>query len=387
MNEFDNIRPFNNDEVAAVMQDLLNEQEFFHALAKIQFPRFTKLFPKTATVITRKYLQNKILQIKTIEQVQDIVCDQMEKLFKRTADDVSKNGLSNLNNSKNYLFISNHRDIVMDPATIGYFLLKSNHKTCEIAIGDNLLKKKYISDLMRLNKCFIVNRSAVGREKLFALKNLSAYIHHTLENKNNIWIAQSEGRAKDGKDRTDPAIIKMFHMGRKDKKLNIQEDLSRLNIVPVSISYEYDPCDRMKCEELYAIATEGKFEKDETTDEKSIAAGINGYKGNIHVEFGNIIDIQEDNAQHIASLIDEQIINNYRLYPSNFIAYEMLQKKNPEIGPVLNKTSLNPTISDKKRSFFNERFNSLPKHLQPYFLEMYANPVISKLSYETMRYK
>jgi len=385
MEEFDKIRPFDNNEVEGVMNDLLNEKEFFHALAKVQFPRFTKLFPNLSTSITKKALKKKILEIKSIEQVQDIVCVQMEKLFKRTADQVTQEGLNKLSNDDSYLFISNHRDIVMDPAVIGYFLLTSNHKTCEVAIGDNLLKKKYISDLMRLNKCFIVNRSAVGREKLFALKNLSAYIHHAIEKKNNIWIAQSEGRAKNGKDKTDPAIIKMFHMGRKDvdKKLNINEDLSRLNIVPVSISYEYDPCDRMKSEELYAIATEGEFIKDETTDEKSIAAGINGFKGDIHVQYGNVIDIQEDNAVHIAELIDEQIIGNYKLFPSNYLAYEILQKKDENIGSQLNETGLNPKITEEKRLFFEERYNSFPDHLKPYFLEMYGNPVASVLSAST----
>ncbi len=381
MNEFDDIRPFNNEEVETVMHDLLDEKEFFHALSKIQFPRFTKSFPNTATAITTKYLRKKILQIKTIEQVQDIVRVQMDKLFKRTTDGVTQDGLSNLGNEESYLFISNHRDIVMDPSLVGYFLLKSNHKTCEIAIGDNLLKKKYISDLMRLNKCFIVNRSAVGREKLFALKKLSAYIHYALENKNNIWIAQSEGRAKDGIDITDPAIIKMFHMGRKseDKKLNIKEDLSRLNIVPVSISYEYDPCDLLKAIELHAIATTGDFVKNETTDEKSISTGINGYKGRVHIQFGDIIDIKEENAPHIAQLIDEQIINSYRLYPSNFLAYSILQKNNPEIGPKLEEIKNNPEITEEQRSFFNDRYNSFPEHLKPFFLEMYGNPVISML--------
>jgi len=382
MEEFDKIRPFNNEEVEGIMNDLLNEKEFFHALAKVQFPRFTQLFPNFSTSITKKALTKKILAIKTIEQVQDIVCVQMEKLFKRTANQVTQEGLNKLNNKDSYLFISNHRDIVMDPAIIGYFLLKSDHKTCEVAIGDNLLKKKYISDLMRLNKCFIVNRSAVGREKLFALKNLSAYIHHAIEQKNNIWIAQSEGRAKDGNDKTDPAIIKMFHMGRKeeDKKLNIKEDLSRLNIVPVSISYEYDPCDRMKAEELHAIDTKGEFIKDETTDEKSIAAGINGFKGDIHVQYGKVIDIQDANAAHIAELIDAQIIGSYKLFPSNYLAYEILQKMDTNIGSPLSETGLNPKISEEKRSFFEERFNSFPDHLKPYFLEMYGNPVISKLN-------
>ncbi len=386
MGEFDDIRPFNNNEVESVMKDLLEEKEFFHALAKVQFPRLTKRFPTTATSITKRYLQKRILRIKTIEQVQDIVCKQLEKLYKRTAKQVTQKGLNNISNNANYLFISNHRDIVMDPAIIGYFLLTSNHKTCEIAIGDNLLKKKYISDLMRLNKCFIVNRSSVGREKLFALKKLSAYIHHAIENKNNIWIAQSEGRAKDGYDRTDPAIIKMFHMGRKDedKELNIKEDLSRLNIVPVAISYEYDPCDRMKAEELHAIATVGKFEKDETTDEKSIAAGINGFKGNIHVEFGKVIHIKEDNAIHIASLIDEQIIHNYKLFPSNFLAYEKLQQKNPKIGPKLEETHLKEDISLEDKEFFEARLKTFPKELQPYFLEMYGNPVLSKLQSKTI---
>lgn len=135
----------------------------------------------------------------------------------------------------------------------------------------------------------------------------------------------------------------------------------------------------MKAEELYAIATDGKFEKDDTTDEKSISAGITGYKGNIHVQFGNVIDIQESNAAHIADIIDHQIIGNYRLYPPHYLAYAVLQKNNPEIGPSLEEMKNIPSITLEQRSLFDERFASFPEHLKPYFLEMYGNPVLSML--------
>jgi hypothetical protein len=269
----------------------------------------------------------------------------------------------------------------MDPALIGYMLRNSVHGTVEIAIGDNLLKKDYISDLMRLNKSFIVKRSVQGREKLFASIQLSEYIFQAVQNGSNVWIAQREGRAKNGIDKTDPALIKMFHLSNRDvePKMTLKDTINQLRIIPVSISYEYDPCAEMKARELYEIDKIGFFEKDENSDTISISEGLNGDKGIIHLRFGKPIVATEDDPVVIAQQIDNQIIGNYKLHPSNYLAYEKLREMNPEIGPSLDELEVKRTYINPKRMHFEVQYELIPDELKRYFLENYANPVLSKL--------
>ncbi|MDF5295506.1 1-acyl-sn-glycerol-3-phosphate acyltransferase, partial [Vibrio parahaemolyticus] len=173
----------------------------------------------------------------------------------KTTDGVTFSGLDKLDKNTSYLFVSNHRDIAMDPALVNYGLYQSGHRTVRIAIGDNLLKKPCATELMRLNKSFIVKRSAKApREMMKALGQLSSYIKHSLDTGNSIWIAQKEGRAKDGNDFTDPAILKMFHVEGRKQKISFGEYTRSLKIVPVSIAYENDPCDIAKAKELYEKA-------------------------------------------------------------------------------------------------------------------------------------
>ena len=182
----------------------------------------------------------------------------MRKMIDTTVSGLSVSGLDQLSPDQSYVFVSNHRDIAMDPALVNWVLHLNQHQTLRVAIGDNLLTKPYVSDLMRLNKSFIVNRSATApREKLKAAKHLSSYIHHSItEDRQNIWIAQREGRAKDGLDRTNSAVIGMLGLS-KAKPVPLADHIKTLNIVPVSISYEYDPCDEAKAKELYMQQTHG----------------------------------------------------------------------------------------------------------------------------------
>ena len=379
MSEFDEIRPYRDEEVEDVLKSLLKEKELFVGLSNFRYPNLTKLFPGLGGKLAKFYIKKKINNIDSIAQIQNVVCKHIEQMLKKSSKQLTESGLNNLSTDESYLFISNHRGIAIDPGLIGYLLLKSNHSTFEVAIGDNLLKKKFIADLLRLNKSFIVKRSAIGREKLLALKVLSSYIHYTINTGNNIWIAQSEGRAKDGNDKTAPSIVKMLHMGRseQDKNLSLKDNLDRLNIVPVSISYEYDPCDKMKAQELYETEHKGGFVKHDKSDQESIAADLSGFKGNINVTFGSVIDIKESDAVHIAEKIDNQIINNYMLHPSNYLAYEKMREENPEIGPSLEAINSVKKISEDDRSFFKNRYNEMSTELKPYFLEMYANPVLN----------
>jgi len=234
---------------------------------------------------------------------------------------------------------------------------------------------------MKLNKSFIVKRSVQGRDLLKASKQLSAYIHHCIKTGENVWIAQREGRAKDGIDKTETAIIKMLHMADREStlKLSLQESMNSLNIVPVSISYEYDPCDRFKAEELYTIDTTGKFEKDENSDVRSILNGMVGVKGDVHVTFGRPIVFPEAvTAEGVARQMDAQIIRNYRLHAVNYIAMEMVQSDFMDFHKLPAILGVSPGEIAGKRREFSKRLGSMPRNLEPYVLSMYANPVIRK---------
>ncbi|MFT5780474.1 MAG: hypothetical protein ACI837_003436, partial [Crocinitomicaceae bacterium] len=243
----------------------------------------------------------------------------------------------------------------------------------------------YISDLMRLNKSFIVKRSVQGREKLLASKQLSQYMHFSIDQGNNVWIAQREGRAKNGIDQTEPTILKMLHMANRDSipKMTLKDSIDTLRIVPVSISYEYDPCAELKARELFEIETKGHFEKDERSDVISISMGMNGEKGNVHLNFGTeIIAIDSDPAT-IAQQIDRQIVLNYKLHPSNYLAYEKLQIIDPSIGLVLKELTNDLEAIEQKRMDFDNKYEQVEEELKPYFLFMYANPVINKMRFES----
>lgn len=381
MDIFEEIRPYRDNEVAEVIQKLIVDKEFIRAITKYQYPRMMYVMPGLTKYLVKKGMKQRLGDINTVFDFQDMVANYVKRVLDKSADSLTHSGLDKLSNKEPYLFISNHRDIAMDPALISYLLHFDNHGTTEIAIGDNLLKKEFVSKLMRLNKSFIVKRSAKGREKLLATKLLSQYIHHSIESGNNVWIAQREGRAKNGLDKTDPTIIKMFHMGKRDEEiqLSLKETIDGLNIIPVSISYEYNPCDELIARELYEIDTKGSFQKDEKSDVISIGRGVEGYKGNIHLHFGIKILANDDDATNIANQIDGQIIENYKLYPSNYLAYQILHNQDNSIGPDLNELKVNESELKAKKDEFNERYNGFAPELRPYFLQMYANPVINKL--------
>jgi hypothetical protein len=381
MSTFEDIRPYRNNEVSEVVSALLQNEDFYNALAGLHFPKLKKKFPGLALRVIKRPINRKLKDIDTVEKVQDLIASYMNRVFKKTTTTISESGLSNLSKDKAYLFISNHRDIVFDPALISYFLHDTDHQTVEIAVGDNLLKKEFVSDLMRLNKSFVVKRSEVGREKIKASRQLSEYMHQAIGEGNNVWIAQKEGRAKDGLDKTDPTILKMLHMSRRDgeNKQTLQDCINELHIVPVSISYEYDPCDEMKAVELAAKDQDVIVEKTDESDVQSITQSIEGFKGAIHLSFGTEITATDSDAANIALQIDQQVISNYKLFDSNYLAYEMLQQADPSIGPTVEKMDPTIKITSENRAMFEERYTNIPAHLQPYFLSMYANPVLNKL--------
>lgn len=377
MNEFDDIRPYQDAEVPEVIQRLLKNDEFFKAVLGYKFPQFKKKFPRLLVIIAKKSFKKKLERIRSIDDVQELIATYVKRILKTTTTGLTESKLNESSQETSHLFMSNHRDIVMDPALISYLLHGSVHGTIQIAIGDNLLKKEYVSDLMRLNKSFIVKRSAQGKDKLLASKQLSQYIHCSIAEGNNVWIAQREGRAKDGIDKTDPAILKMLHMANRDplQKTTLKDSTNKLHIIPVSISFEYYPCAEMQAREMFEIEKNGVFEKDEETDLNSISKGMNGEKGDIHLGFGNEIVATDDDPTIIALQIDRQIILNYKLHPSNYIAYEKLQLKDPSIGSAL---SAEIKIPKEKRQEFEAKLHPVDEELKVYFLRIYANPVINQ---------
>lgn len=381
MDTFKDIRPYNDLEVRQVLDNLLDNQECIAAVARLRFPRLVKVCAWLIYPIVRRVLKSQLKHIQTVNDFQAVVEHYMGHMIRNTTEGLSISGLDKLSNDRNYLFVSNHRDIALDPAFVNYALFHEGEGTVRIAIGDNLLTRDYVSDLMRLNKCFIVPRSATGpRQLLKGLKHLSDYIRFSItEDHHDIWIAQREGRAKNGVDESEPAIIKMFAMsGGKNRSLT--ESLSELHIVPVSISYEYDPCDMAKARELYEVASKGVYKKGEQEDVASIALGIAGNKGHVHVAFGSELSGEFYSADQVAELLDRQIISNYVLHPSNFFAYEKLYGQIPD-GLCYSKEHKpwSGTDLESARREFQRRLDACPPEHQSYFLQAYANPIVSKL--------
>lgn len=385
MQEFDDIRPYRDDEVRRVIDTLLEDLDFSRAMAKFRYPKFYRWFPGPVCRLAQGALKKEFHEVQNIQDVQVIIEKHLDKLIETTTSGLTQTGLEQLDPKVPYLFISNHRDITMDPALVNYMLYHHGFNTVQIAIGDNLLKRPFLTKLMKLNKSFIVKRSVHGRDKLTASKQLSAYIRYCISSGQSVWIAQREGRAKDGIDRTETAILKMLHMSARElsnedeSKISLNQSINQLNIVPVAISYEFDPCDRAKATELHAIDSLGRFEKDENTDVNSILTGVIGKKGAIHVAFGKPLVVPElATAEGIAEQIDRQIIGNYKLHLANYLALQKLQNDFMDFNLLPQMFGVSASVVEEKRKELELRLYEMPAELQPYVLNMYANPVIRK---------
>ncbi|GAB6982443.1 hypothetical protein [Prevotella dentasini] len=321
--EFDDIRPFDPDELPAVYERLLENKQF---QAVVHF-----LYPK----IPIEVVARKMRQCKTSMDFQLTFCytflrDLLKRMSKGCDMDISA-----IDNTRCYTFMSNHRDIVLDSALLDKLLIDAKFSTtCEIAIGDNLLSMPWVLDIVRVNKSFIVKRGLMARERLESSIKLSRYMHYAISEKHeNLWIAQREGRAKDSDDRTQKAILKMLTLGGEGSVL---EKLQQLHIVPLAISYEYDPCDYLKAAEFQAKRDNPEWKKGPMDDVISMRTGIIGLKGHIHYHAAPCIDdylegLKEENMptgqllETICAHIDREIHRNYRLYPTNYIALDELE--------------------------------------------------------------
>lgn len=321
MEEFDNIRAFGPEDLAEAYERLTADPQFRLVVGKV--------FPD----VPFEALVGKLKQCKTNLDFQIAFCYPFLKDLLKKASTGCDIDISNIDNKRRYTFVSNHRDIVLDSALLDVMLIEADFKTtCEIAIGDNLLAAPWIKDLVRVNKSFIVLRSAGIREMLTNSKRMSEYMHLVINKKNdNIWIAQREGRAKDSDDRTQESILKMMAMGGEG---SVTERLKQLHIVPLAISYEYDPCDYLKAAEFQLKRDVEGWKKTKQDDVLSMQTGIMGYKGKIHYHCAPCIDDfldrlpadtpKGDIFKIIAEHIDRGIHANYSLYANNLIALDML---------------------------------------------------------------
>ncbi|CAA0126364.1 Uncharacterised protein [Halioglobus japonicus] len=375
---FAEIRPYKDDEVASVVSGLLQNADFLDTLAAYRLGRLAAFLPRPLfRPIVRFMLAREVRGVSDVRSMQLVIERYMTRMIEAATDGFSVSGLEGLSDSRSYLFMSNHRDIAMDPAFTNYALHRNGHETVRIAIGDNLLTKKWVADLMRLNKSFIVKRAVSGpRELLAASKNLANYIQYSLlQEHSSIWIAQREGRAKDGVDRTEPVIIKMLSMSRNKREQEFGEHIRGLSIVPVAISYELDPCDAMKARELYQKASEGRYEKGEQEDVASIAQGIAGEKGHVHVTFGTPLSGDLETPEAVAREVDRQITLGYCLHPTNLYAYRRLYGADAPVPDELYLEEGGCSLEE-----FESRINAMPEEHRPYALGIYANAVVSKLA-------
>lgn len=319
--EFDDIRPFEPEELPEVYNRLLDNQQFQRILSYF-YPDvpLEKIGARMRACTTNLAFQ-KVFGYEFVT----FVLNRAAKSW-----DMDHSAISP---EHNYTFMSNHRDIVLDSAILSKLLIDAGFKTtCEIAIGDNLLSLPWVKDLVRVNKSFIVKRSASFREMLTSSKTLSKYMHFAIqEKKENIWIAQREGRAKDSDDRTSESILKMMSMGGEG---SIVERLTQLHIVPMTISYEYDPCDYLKAAEFQLKRDNPDWKKGPQDDIISMQTGIMGYKGHVHYhcspcidEYLQTLDSEMPKNELYATIvrhIDREIHRHYQLFPNNYIAHDLL---------------------------------------------------------------
>lgn len=374
---YDDIRPFDPEELPAAFERLLSDAQFQQVLGY--------LYPG----VPLEAVKTKMMACKTNLEFQLAFCYGFLKGLMAKASKGFDMNVEAVDVTKRYTFVSNHRDIVLDSALLDVLLYDAGfNTTCEIAIGDNLLSLPWVKDLVRLNKSFIVQRSLSPREFLMASKKMAEYMHYVVGEKNdNIWIAQREGRAKDSNDRTQPSILKMMAMGGEGSPV---DRLHQLHIVPLAISYEYDPCDFLKAAEFQLRRDVPGWKKTALDDVNSMRTGIMGYKGEVHYHCAPCIDGFLDNLSPdipktkvfdvIAEHIDKEIFRNYRLYPSNYIALDMLEGNEAHAGrytaddkaafeKYLQGQIARIDIPNKDEAFLRERM-----------LTMYANPARNSLA-------
>ena len=375
MQKFDAIRPFYDSEINEALIKVM-DHPMMKALMNFAFPGVEDSHWKeqlSKTHSTRDFQCNFIYQA-------------LMQVLQKTSDGMTTSGFENLEPNTSYLLISNHRDIILDTSLLNACLFDNGLVMTASAIGDNLVQKEFLYTLSKLNRNFLVQRGLSPREMLQSSKLLSEYIAQLLLRENrSVWIAQREGRTKDGNDATHQGVLKMLGMGSDEE--NLMDYFKKVKIVPVSISYEYDPTDALKIPQLMAEANKEIYIKDKNEDFMTLMSGIMGQKKRIHIHVGKVLNEELDlikaefdntnkQIQALAQVMDDSILQSYKLWPTNYIAYDILHK------------------TDKYKNFYTENEKSLfERRLEMRidenddiqckgFLAMYANPVVNKLKYE-----
>lgn len=375
MQRFDSIRPFYDAEVNEAIHSAVNHP-MMKALMEFTFPD-----------IDEEVWKN---QLKKTHSIRDFQCNfiyqSVKKVLEKSSEGLTTSGFEKLEPNTSYLFISNHRDIILDTSLLNVALFDHGLVMTASAIGDNLVKKSFLKTLSKLNRNFLVQRGLPPRELLESSKLLSQYIGQLLLRENrSVWIAQREGRTKDGNDATNPGILKMLSMGSDEK--NVMTYFKKIKIVPVSISYEYDPTDALKMPQLLAEANAEIYIKEKNEDFMTLLSGIIGQKKRIHIHVCDVIDKELDiveaefdssnkQVQAVAKLIDDAILKSYKLWPTNYIAYDLLHKTD----------KFKTYYTENEKSLFERRLemkiDENNSQMVESFLAMYANPVVNKSKYE-----
>jgi len=370
-NEFDDIRPYYDFEVPEAIKRIVAHPQFHMAL--------DYLYPKDKH---QEIIEN-VLNIKTSIQFQkEFMLPAMKSVLTKTSDGLTFEGFENVKNGNPGVYISNHRDILLDSALLQVVLYELGLETSEIASGSNLMVSDFVIDFSKVNRILTVVREGTPRELLANSKILSAYIRHTvLDKKTSVWIAQRKGRTKNGLDKTETGILKMLTSTGPE---NLKQAIHEVNIIPVCISYEWEPCDVLKIKENYYSRRDG-YVKDENEDFKSIINGIVNYKGHIHIAIAKPVNSILDNIDdgmvksaaysYIVQYIDEQIYSLYKLWPGNYLAYDI---KNNTDKYSNNYTSQTKELFDERLQRIIDTLKKDPDELKELFIEMYANPVIQK---------
>ena len=374
MQRFDAIRPYYDTEINKAIQKVVH-----HPMMKALM-NFT--FPEIDDEVWKE-------QLKKTYSIRDFQCNfiyqSVQQVLKRSSDGLTTSGFEKLEKNTSYLFISNHRDIILDTSLLNASLFDNDLVMTASAIGDNLVKKAFLDVLAKLNRNFLVQRGLSPREMLQSSKLMSEYIGQLLLRENrSVWIAQREGRTKDGNDATHPGVLKMLAMGNDED--NLINYFKKIKIVPVSISYEYDPTDALKMPQLKAEANNEIYIKEKNEDFMTLLSGIMGQKKRIHIHVGDVLDKEIDTIasnyensnkqiQALAQVIDDSILQTYHLWPTNYIALDLINKSN----------EYKSFYTENEKSLFERRLEMKIDENNPVelcaFLNMYANPVINKMKY------
>lgn len=375
--EFNEIRPYHDEELPQIFEELIAD------------PAFQKAATGAIPNVPFELLAQKMRTCRTKLDFQKTFCyGILWKIAKEHTDGLTLDHTALPDKEKAYTYISNHRDIILDSGFLSILLVDQGMDTVEIAIGDNLLIYPWIKKLVRVNKSFIVQRGLSMRQMLEASARMSRYMHYTIaEKKQSIWIAQRQGRAKDSNDRTQDSVLKMLAIGGEG---DVVDRLMEMNIAPLAISYEYDPCDFLKAQEFQLKRDVEGYKKTTEDDLINMQTGLFGYKGRVHFQTGACLNDmlgqldrslpKQELFAAISAAIDRRIYSNYRMYPGNYVAYDWLngttefaemysaeekQKFVDYIGQQLGKIN----IPDKDEDFLREKL-----------LQMYANPLINYLT-------